>query len=136
MLKGTTSLRVRYGETDRMKYLHHGNYALYYEVGRTELLREHGISYRNIEDSGIILPVMEMNSHFYKPAMFDELLTIVTYIKEEPKVKFRFDYEIFNKKNELINKGFTTLVFADKKTGKPIKTPTLFKQLFSKVEAN
>jgi len=130
MLKSYTKIRVRYGETDRMKYLHHGNYALYYEEARSKMLRELGVSYRDIEDFGVIMPVLEMTSRFYIPAKFDELLTIITYIKEPPKVRFKFEYEILNENNELVNTGTTTLVFADSKTGKPIRTPQIFKDLF------
>ena len=132
MIKGTSEIRVRYGETDRMQYLHHGTYALYYEEARSNLLREFGLSYREIEDQGVIMPVMEMNQKFYKPAVYDELLTVHTFIYEEPKVKFRFDYEIYNSNKELINKGYTILVFADKETGRPIRTPKFFQNFFDK----
>ena len=134
MIKGTSKIRVRYGETDRMQYLHHGNYALYYEEARSNLLREFGISYREIEDAGVIMPVIEMNSKFFVPAIYDEILTIHTYIKEEPKVKFRFDYEIFNQKEELVNRGYTILVFVDNKSRKPIRTPIFFQNFFNKTK--
>lgn len=87
MIKGQTEIRVRYGETDRMNYAYYGNYALYYEVGRAELLRSFGMNYSELEDKGIILPVMNLHVDFKKPAVYDELLTITTSVKEKPSFK-------------------------------------------------
>jgi len=129
MIQTETSLRVRYGESDKMNYSYYGNYALYYEVGRTEMMRELGMSYRKLEDNGIMLPVLDLHVHYIKPAPYDELLTIKTYIKEKPTVKIKFEYEIFNEQNELINKGYTTLVFVDMKKNKPVRAPQIFMSL-------
>lgn len=130
MIEGTTTIRVRYGETDRMNYAYYGNYALYYEVGRAELLRSYGMDYSELEDKGIILPVMNMHIDYKKPAVYDELLTIKTSVKEKPNVKIRFDYEVFNSKEELLNTGYTTLVFVDKESKRPTKAPQYFLDLF------
>jgi len=125
-----TKLRVRYGETDKMGYVYYGNYPLYYEVGRTELMRYFGFPYKKIEEMGIMLPVRNLEVKYYKPAIYDDLLTIKTIIKELPKAKITFFYEIYNVKGELLNKGETTLVFIDEKSRKPRRAPSeLLKQL-------
>lgn len=118
-----TKLRVRYGETDKMGYVYYGNYPLYYEVGRTELMRHFGFPYKKIEDLGIILPVKSLDVKYYKPAVYDDLLTIKTIIKELPKARITFYYEIFNENNDLLNHGTTTLVFVDEKSRKPRRAP-------------
>jgi acyl-CoA thioester hydrolase len=116
-------IRVRYGETDKMGYLYYGNYAQYYEVGRVEAIRSLGISYKEMEDSGIMLPVLDLNITFVKPAYYDELLTQRTTITEMPSVRIRFAYEIMNPDGETINYGRTTLVFFDNEKRKPVKAP-------------
>jgi acyl-CoA thioester hydrolase len=121
-----TQVRVRYGESDRMGYAYYGYFPLYYEVGRTEMLRNLGLSYKEMEDNGIILPVISLQSNYLSPAFYDDLLTIKTMIKELPSVRIRFDYEIFNEKGEKLNYGETTLVFTDAKTRKPRRPPENF----------
>lgn len=119
-------IRVRYAETDKMGYSHHGNYASYFEIGRTELLRQAGLSYRQVEESGIMLPVRNMNVTYYKPAFYDDLITISTRLKEKPAVRLIFEYEIHNEAGELLCKAETTLVFVDAKTRKPCRAPKYF----------
>lgn len=126
MYTSETTLRVRYAETDRMGYVYYGNYAQYYEVGRVEALRQLGMSYRELEDSGIMLPVIEYYIKFFKPAFYDDLLTIKTSIPELPKVRIKFLYEITNAEGDKLNAGETTLVFIDVKTNKPCAAPALF----------
>ena len=121
-----TQIRVRYGETDQMGYVYYGNYPLYYEVARTDMIRKLDWSYSKMEKNGIILPVLSLNVKYIKPALYDNLLTIKTYLKEIPKARIMFDYEVFNEQNELINKGSTTLVFVDAKTKKPRLAPQSF----------
>ena len=99
MLTNETKIRVRYGETDQMGYLYHGNYAQYYEIGRTEMMRSLGLSYDNLEKKGIILPVYSLNVKFLKPAKYDEILTIRTTVEEIPSVRIHFKYQIINEKN-------------------------------------
>lgn len=120
-----TTVRVRYAETDKMSYVYYGNYTHYYEVGRVEALRQLGTSYKEMEDSGIMLPVYTCNLKYLKPALYDDLLIIKTTIKEMPSAKIIFDYEIYNQNDELINVGTTTLVFIDIKTNKPRVAPDL-----------
>lgn len=121
-----TKVRVRYAETDQMGYVYYGNYATFYEVGRVELFRSLGFSYKALEDSGIMLPVLELQSKFLKPAKYDEEITVKASLNEKPSVKIRFDYELFNQRGELLNTGSTTLVFVDMKRNKPCVAPADF----------
>ena len=123
MYKSKTQIRVRYAETDQMGYVYYGNYATYYEVARVESLRQLGLSYKNLEADGIIMPVLENYSKYIAPGRYDELLTIKIVIKKRPGVKIVFNYEIFNEVNELINIGETKLAFIDTASGKPCRMP-------------
>lgn len=126
MFVSEVKIRVRYGETDRMGYVYYGNYAEYFEVGRVEALRKLGLNYKDVEDSGIMLPVYTFSIKYFKPAFYDDLLTIKTTIKEIPQARITFEYEIYNEKKELLNKGETVLVFIDIKTNKPRSAPESF----------
>lgn len=123
MYSAETKVRVRYSETDQMQYVYYGNYASYYEVGRVEALRKLGMSYKDLEDSGIMMPVLESHSYFHKPAKYDELLTLKITIPQLPLVKIKFEYEIFAESGELIHSGDTTLAFVNMKSGKPTRMP-------------
>jgi acyl-CoA thioester hydrolase len=123
MYTSETTIRVRYGETDQMGYVYYGYYAMYYEVARVEALRKLGLTYREIEAMGIIMPVLENHSHFIAPAKYDELITIRTTIQQKPTVRIRFQYELINEAGDLIHKGETLLAFVDQKTGKPRRPP-------------
>lgn len=124
MYVSETTVRVRYAETDKMSYVYYGNYTHYYEVGRVEALRQLGTSYKEMEDSGVMLPVYKCELKYLKPALYDDLLIIKTTIREMPSARIIFDYEIYNQKDELINTGTTTLVFIDVKTNKPRVAPS------------
>lgn len=123
MIHTIHSLRVRYAETDAMKYVYYGNYAAYLEVARVELFRTLGIPYSEIEARGIWLPVSDFQIKYIKPGIYDELLEIHTFIKEIPGVKLKFEYEIFNEKSEKISTASTTLFFLDSEKNKIIKCP-------------
>jgi acyl-CoA thioester hydrolase len=123
MYRAETTVRVRYGETDQMGYVYYGNYAMYYEVARVESLRRLGLSYKEVEEMGVMMPVLESKSKFLLPGKYDELLTIVTTIPQKPTVRIVFQYEIFNEQNQLIHEGETTLAFIDKKTNRPCRPP-------------
>jgi acyl-CoA thioester hydrolase len=123
MFVSETSLRVRYGETDQMGYVYYGNYALYYEVGRVDALRFLGMTYRELEENGVMMPVIKMECNYIKAAKYDDLLRIKVIINQMPEVRFHFYYEIYNEAGELVNKGETTLVFVDRKTNKLIRCP-------------
>lgn len=123
MIHTTHSLRVRYAETDAMKYVYYGNYATYFEVARVELFRTLGISYSEIEERGIWLPVLDFQIKYIKPAIYDEVLEIHTFIKEIPGAKIKFEYEIYNQKAEKISTASTSLFFLDSAKNKVIKCP-------------
>jgi acyl-CoA thioester hydrolase len=123
MYTSSTTVRVRYGETDQMGYVYYGFYAMYYEVGRVESLRQLGLTYKELEAMGVMMPVLENKSFYLAPARYDELLKIVTTIRERPTVKMKFEYEIFNEGNQLINKGETLLAFINKNTNRPCRPP-------------
>jgi acyl-CoA thioester hydrolase len=124
-----TEVRVRYGETDAMGIVYYGTYPLYYETGRTEMMRNLGFTYRKMEETGILMPVISMNCHYLKPARYDDLLTIRTLVKEMPVARILFDYEILNEEKELVNKGQTTLVFVDRVKGRPVRIPLFLKEV-------
>lgn len=119
-------LRVRYAETDQMGYVYYGNYAAFYEEARTEMLRQTGISYRKLEEMGVMLPVLEMHTKYHQPARYDDLLTIKIIIKEKPAIRIKFEYEIYNEAQQLINTGMTQLVFVDRQKNRPCKAPQVF----------
>lgn len=124
LLKNHTSkTRIRYSETDQMGVVYYGNYAQFFELGRTEWLRSLGITYKDMEANGIMLPVVSLKCNFIKSALYDDILTITTFLKKEPLVKIEFDYEITNQNNELICKGNTVLAFVNRKTMKLTSCP-------------
>lgn len=128
MYIATTHIRVRYGETDQMGYLYYGNYALYYEVGRAEAVRELGFTYRRLEEMGIVMPVVELNVQYYRPALYDDLITVKTILKELPDgSKIQFHSELYNEEGTFLNKGVTTLVFYDPKEKKTVNMPDVIR---------
>ncbi|AUS07397.1 acyl-CoA thioesterase [Pseudotamlana carrageenivorans] len=116
-------IRVRYGETDQMGVVYHGNYALYLEMGRIEWLRKIGVSYKKMEEDGIMLPVVSMTLNYKKSAGYDDVINVKTQLKKYPSVKIEFDYEITNSKGEILTTANTVLVFIDKTTNKPTRPP-------------
>ena len=111
MITRDIPIRVRYYETDCMGFVHHSNYVRYYETARTEMLRELGMTYPELEAQGIMLPVIDVQSRYVSPAFDDDLLTVRVTLAEMPKVKMRFDYEVFRENGERINTGSVTLAF-------------------------
>ena len=128
-----TKIRVRYSETDQMQVVYHGNYAQYFEIGRVEWLRNKGISYKWMEENGIMLPVVSLTMNYKKPARYDELLTLKTILKSRTSVKIEFDYELYNERDELLTTGNSILVFVDMKTGKPISPPQYILEILNRV---
>jgi acyl-CoA thioester hydrolase len=106
-----------------MGVVYHGNYAQFFEIGRIDWLRSFGISYKNMEENNVMLPVVSLQCNFKKSAEFDDEITVKTTLKKIPTVKIEFDYEIFNQKNELLTTGQTMLAFIDMKTKKPMRCP-------------
>ena len=123
--------RVRYADTDQMGYVYYGNYARLYEIGRVEALRSLGFSYKEMEDSGVMMPVYENKSRYIAPALYDELLTIRTTIKTMPAARIVFHYEIFNSADILVHTGETTLVFVKMENSRLTLAP---KGLLEKLE--
>lgn len=120
----STTVRIRYAETDQMDIVYYGNYAQYFEVGRTECIRELGFTYKKMEEIGIRMPVVEMEAKFLRPAHYDDLITIKTILKELPdNHSISFYNEVFNEKNKLLTTGKVTLFFMDIHTGKRTQMP-------------
>ena len=129
MYQFSVKLRVRYAETDQMGYCYYGNYAQYYEVARVETLKSLGISYKKLEDKGVLLPVSDFSIKYILPALYDQELTIRCTFKELTDYKIKFDYQTYNDESKLLNFGNTTLVFVDKETKKPLNCPKPIKDL-------
>ena len=123
MYKCNVAVRVRYSETDQMGYVYYGNYAQYFEVARVEMLKGLGISYKSMEDGGIMLPVLSFNIKYYQPAFYDDLLNIETSIDEMPRSRIAFRYKTYNASGDLLNEAATTLVFVTTDTKKPCRIP-------------
>lgn len=117
------SFRIRYSETDQMGVVYHGNYAQYLELARVEWLRSLGISYKSMEEGGIMLPVISLSINYLKPALYDDLITVKVLLNKKPAVRIEFDYEITNEAGELLATANTVLVFMDMKRKRPIKCP-------------
>lgn len=130
MFEHRHQLRVRYAETDRMGYMYYGAYAALFEVARVEALRAMGISYRTVEEEGVMLPVRELNVRYHKPALYDDLLTIITRVRNRPGVRITFDYEVRNEAEVLLTEASTTLVFIDRTSGRPCNMPPRMADLF------
>jgi acyl-CoA thioester hydrolase len=126
MFTAEINLRVRYGETDRMGYVYYGNYAEYYEVGRVEALRALGWSYKEMEDSGILLPVHSYSIRYFKPALYDDELILKTSIIAMPTARIHFKYEMYNRNGDRLNEGETILVFVNAETKRPCAPPGAF----------
>jgi acyl-CoA thioester hydrolase len=123
MFQTEVKIRVRYGETDQMGYVYYGNYATYYEVARVESFRELGLSYKKLEESGVMMPVLELKTKYLQPAKYDDLLTVKVKIAELPRLKIRYEYDIYNEAGTLLNQGETTLVFINMETNRPVRLP-------------
>ncbi len=123
MLVHETQIRVCYGDTDKMGVVYYGTYPRFYEVARNEMLRAHGITYKEIEESGIVWPVRNLHVTYLKPAFYDDLLTLRSRVEELPLVRLRIRTEVFNPSGELINQGEVVLVSTSPVTGKAVKTP-------------
>lgn len=129
MFTHKTQIRVHYALTDQMGVVYHGHYAQFYEIGRTDSLRSLDITYKSIEAAGIILPVVDIHSKFLRPALYDDLITVVTTLGELPvHHKIIFHSEIYNERNELLNVGDVTLYFMEAKTMKRCDMPVDLKE--------
>ncbi len=123
MISHSTKIRVRYAETDRMGYVYYGNYPTYFEVGRVEWLRALGLSYKELEDSGTMLPVLNLNVKYIRPARYDELLTLITRVEKWPGTRLEFHHEVLGPTGERLTLATVELVFAHTDTGRPKNAP-------------
>ncbi len=117
------TFRIRYGETDQMGVVYHGNYPQFLEMGRISWLRALDLSYKEMEANGVMLPVVSLEMKFIKPALFDDLVTVKTKLKKMPMVRIEFDYELTNQKGEILVEANTVLAFMDSSKKRPIKCP-------------
>lgn len=129
MLKHTTKIRVRYGETDQMGIVNNAVYPSYFEVGRTEMFRKVGLPYSKIEKEGIMLPLSELHIKYHRPAVYDEELAIETYVDEYPTSRIRFKYNIYNEAGKLLVSGETVLAFLNADTRRPTRIPEYLKDI-------
>ena len=130
MITKDFEIRVRYKETDAMGVVHHSNYVVYYEQARTELLRSFGTTYREMEERGIMLPVSEVTMKFFRPAFYDEVLTVRITMPELPGARLIFDHEVFNAQGELLNTGRVVLGYVNAATRRPCRAPAAHVDLF------
>ena len=132
MYEFNTNIRVRYAEADPMNVVYYGNYAQYFEVGRVESMRALGLSYKTMEEMGFMLPVVELNIKYLRPAKYDDLLTIKSQIRQLPTDhRIQFDQEIYNEEGKLLTVGVVRLYFMDKALGKRAEMPTFLKEELS-----
>ena len=123
MITGEIKLRVRYSDTDQMGYVYYGRYASFYEIARVELFRSLGFSYKKLEEEGIGMPVIDMETKYILPIKYDEQIKINTTIENLPSSRISFKYEVYNQNNELANTAKTTLTFINLTNKKPVRMP-------------
>ena len=132
MLSSKTEIRVRYADTDQMQFVYNGKYLEYFEVGRTEMLREIDLPYSYIENEGYQLPVLETHAKYISAAYYDDILVIESFVKDYPSFRIHIDYRIFRLvpsgkgNNILVAEGFTEHVFIKKDSKKPVRPPGFF----------
>ncbi|HEY6190886.1 MAG TPA: thioesterase family protein [Bacteroidota bacterium] len=127
MISTETKVRVRYADTDQMKMVYYGKFFEYFEQGRSDLLREIGLSYPEIERMGYYLPVIEAHARYLRSARYDDLLTVKTMLSELPQARVRIEYEVFNEgEKDPLASGYTVHTFVNAASGKPARAPGLF----------
>ncbi len=128
MYSTKSSIRVRYAETDQMRGVYNGRYFEYFEVGRADLMRSLGMTYRQFEEAGFFLPLIEAYAKYIRQVQYDDIIDVTAMLKESPKARLRIDYEIF-RGGEKMTEGFTVHSFIDTKSGKPVRAPKVFLEL-------
>ena len=131
MMQSRTPITVRYAETDMMGVVYHGSYLPWFEVGRTDLMKQYGLPYRQLEAEGFFLPVLEVGARYLKPARYDDTITIVTTLREKPLVRIKLEYEV-RRGDELLATGFTLHAFIDRE-GRPVRPPASFQEKMNAV---
>lgn len=132
MIEYITHIRPRYSEVDQMGFAYHANYVTYFDVARTEMLRSLGTTNRELEQNGIMLPVLNVTIDYKMPAHYDELLTIKVMLKEKPAIKIKFYYEVYNENMELITTASVTLAFMNSVTKKAVRPPKILLEIVDK----
>ena len=128
MYESTVQIRVRYAETDQMNVVYYGNYAQYFEVGRVESIRQLGVVYKDIEASGVVMPVVEMHVRYLRPATYDDLLTVKTTIRELPEnYRVEFFQDVYNEQGKLLAAGRVVLYFLEAQTKRKTNIPAALK---------
>jgi len=136
-IRNSTTIRVRYADTDAMKFVYYGKYFEYFEEGRSELLRSIGMPYTEIEKQGILIAVVEAYAKYRRSARYDDLLTIETTLAEMPVARIRLQYRIFSEgEKEPIVEGYTVHSFLHEGTGKPTRAPAMFLQVLQEAMNN
>lgn len=131
MISSRASVSVRYAETDMMGVVYHGSYLPWLEIGRTTLLKEHGLPYRELEADGFFLPVLEVGLRYLRPAKYDDTVVVTTVMREKTTLRIRMDYEL-HRGDELLATAFTVHAFIDR-AGKPVRPPAAFAELVRRV---
>lgn len=129
MIQHESKLRVWYCDTDQMGIVHHSNYIRFYEAARSDFMRSLGLSYGDVERQGLMMPILEVQSKYRRPAFYDEELTVTTILDELPSTRINFRYEIRNAKGDLLNSGMTQLGFMSAETRRPCRCPEWFLEL-------
>ena len=132
MISHDCKIRVWYCDTDQMGIVHHSNYIRYYEEARSDLLRMMGLSYADVERRGLMMPILEVQSKYRRPARYDEEVTVRILLKEIPSTRINFFYEIYNEEGALLNSGMTQLGFMHSDTRRPCRCPEWFVELLEK----
>jgi acyl-CoA thioester hydrolase len=136
MVKHATSIRIRYADTDQMKFVYYGKFFEYFEQGRSDLLREIGLPYTRVEEMGLFIPVVEAHAEYKKPARYDDLLQVVTILRDPPVARVRLDYEVYREgEKEMLADGYTIHSFLNAETGKPTRAPAQFVEAIEKAIA-
>lgn len=129
MFSSETTIRVRYAETDQMDIVYYGNYAQFFEVGRAESIRHLGFTYKDMEAMGVMMPVVELQCKYLRPAHYDDLLTIKTTLRELPADhRIEFHHEVFNEAGKLLTTGKVVLYFLDVKTRQKTTMPEVLRE--------
>jgi len=136
MIKHTSAIRIRYADTDQMKFAYYGKFFEYFEQGRSDLLRNIGLPYTRVEEMGLFLPVIEAHASYKKAARYDDLLQVVTILRDMPVARVRLDYEVYKEgEKDLLADGYTIHTFVNAATGKPTRAPAQFVEAIEKAMA-
>ncbi len=126
MLVRSYQIRVWYVDTDQMGIVHHSNYVRYYEAARSDLMRDLGVSYAEMESRGVMMPILEVHSIYKASAHYDEMITVEVSLEHLPTARITFNYRIFNEAGLLLNTGSTVLGFLNSETRRPTRAPRWF----------